>query len=195
MTPTITIITPTFGRKSILSAIESVYPQLQEGDEYIIVGDGPVPFARVVCAAIPRLRYLETPEHTGDFGCTPCDYAIPRATGKFIMFLGDDDRLTADALALVRAGVRRGPLSPHIFSMWHTGRLLHDSVECGHVSGQQIVLPNRYGIPKMARFEANKLLVSDWVFIQNVIRVFGDPVYHAGVVCVLDRQNFGAPDV
>ncbi len=191
--PTITIIVPTFGRSTLLDAIECVLPQLLDGDEFIVVGDGPVDLARDICAQFPRITYMETPVFKGDYGCTPCDYAIERATTDYLMFLGDDDKLTANALVLVRGGLLdQRSMYPHLFAMMHTGRMLCDSYAPCQVSGQQLVVPNYPNLPKMADVLPKDILTSDWYFIDRVVRQFGGVVFHPDVICVLERQNFGA---
>ena len=190
--PTITVITPTFGRSTILDCIANVVPQLREGDEYIIVGDGPVKLGELI-RSFPQVRYMETPVHAGDFGCTPWDYGIERAEGDYIMFLGDDNLLSLNALELVRAGVQqRRPELPHLFAMMHTGKVLADSRACGRVDNQQFVIPNVEGLPRMKDCPPEDILISDWHFIDRTIKHFGGVVYHPDIIAILKQQNFGA---
>lgn len=187
--PTISVITPTFGRTTIRACLESVVPQLQEGDEYIVVGDGPCPNSRAICAEFPRATYLETEAHVGDYGCTPIDFGIAHAKGDYVMFLGDDNLPTPDALAIVKAEII--PV-PHLFSMQHSGRILRNSHECAQVDNQQLVVPrDMTKMPKMADVEQQEWICSDWVFVEKVIKAWGSVVYSDKVICVLERQNFG----
>lgn len=194
--PTISVLTPTFGRSTIIDAIESVFPQLLPGDEMIIIGDGEVPIARDVVVRLNRhgkLRYMETPTHTGDFGCTPWDYALARIQTDYVMFLGDDNKLTVRALAIVREGVQMAPKVPHLFAMMHTGRMLIDSRACGQCDNQQLVIPmGVHELPKMADHTPEQRLYSDWVFVDKVINQFGTVMYHPDVIVVLEKQSFGA---
>lgn len=190
--PKLSLICPTFGRSTIGEVIKSVLPQLLEGDEFILVGDGPVPLARAVAHLFPRITYMETPKRAADFGCTPCDYAVERATGDYVFFVGDDDVTTPDAFEAIRKGVMEAPGFPHLFAMMHTGRRLGNTVQLCQVSGQQIVIPrDMTRMPKMAAVHKDSLSVSDYVFIEKVVREWGGVVYHNDIICILPKQNHG----
>lgn len=188
----LTLITPTFGRTTLAALIEVVVPQLKKGDEFIVVGDGPAPMAREMARMVPEVTYMETPMHMGDYGATPIDYAIERAGGDFVWFIGDDDLPSQYAYEIVREGVKSALTLPHIFSMLHSGMILRGRAEMCRVSGQQIVIPrDMMKMPKYAGYEKKDELVSDWVFIDRVIKAFGSPVFHDEIIAVLARQNFG----
>jgi len=188
----LTLITPTFGRSTLADLVQEVVPQLKKGDEFIVVGDGPVPLAREMARMVPGVTYMETPEHTGDYGATPIDYAIERAQGDFVWFIGDDDLPTGHAFEIVRKGVCRNLTLPHIFAMLHTGRILSGSAKVCQVSGQQIVIPrNMKKMPKYAGYPKKDEAISDWVFIDRVLRAFGGVVFHKEIIAVLERQNCG----
>lgn len=190
--PSISVICPTIGRASVVTLIEAIIPQLSLEDEFILVGDGPQPAAKLAAEMVPRVRYLETLVRVGDFGCTPCDFAIERAKGDFVMFIGDDDLPTTQALEFVREGVAMDLSFPHIFSMMHTGNVLSGSSGCGQVSGQQLVVPRDMNkMPKMADCPQESWLVSDWIFIDKVIRAWGGVMFHEEIIAVLDRQRYG----
>ena len=188
----LTLITPTFGRSTIGQLIAEVVPQLKSGDEFILVGDGPVPLAREAARLVPAVTYMETPERTGDYGATPIDYAIERAKGDFIFFVGDDDLPTPHAFEIIRAAVKAKPNLPHVFSMLHSGKVLRGSVAVCRVSGQQIVIPRDTAkMPKYAGYAKKDEPVSDWVFIDRVVKAWGSVVFHDEIICELQRQNFG----
>ncbi len=190
--PTITVITPTFGRSTIIDAVGNVIPKLLPGDEYIVVGDGEVPIAREVCAMFPRVTYTEIPVHVGDFGCTPCDHAIAMAKGDFLQFLGDDNYLSELSLQIVREGVLQRPDLPHMFAMMHTGNYMAGSRECGHCDAHQFVVPNVPGLPLMKDVDRARWNISDWVWMDKVIKHFGGIIYHPEVIAILPQQNNGA---
>lgn len=193
--PNLSVICPTIGRVSILDTIAAYLPQLSKDDEFIVVADGPIPEARALCSSLP-LTYLETPEHIGDYGCTPCDYAIERAKGDYVLFIGDDDLPTSEAVSIIKKGLSLRPELPHLFATYHTNRVLLDSLECGHVTGQQIVIPRDMSkMPKMADVEYNYWRVSDWVFITKVVKAWRGVVYHPDIICYMKKQNYGEKNV
>jgi glycosyltransferase involved in cell wall biosynthesis len=170
-------------------------PQLSSDDEFIVVADGPIDEARALCKELP-IRFMETPEHIGDYGCTPCDYAIERAKGDYVLFIGDDDLPTAEAVSIIKKGLTNRPDLPHLFATYHTNRVLLDSLECGHVTGQQIVVPRDMSkMPKMADVEFMYWRVSDWVFINKVVQAWRGIVYHPDIICYMKQQNYGEKNV
>jgi len=114
------------------------------------------------------------------------------ANGDHVFFIGDDDRIPPGALDSIRAGVSKAPDMPHLFAMQHTGRVLANSLVCGEVSGQQIVVPRDMAkMPKMTAFNPGELAVSDWRFIQNVEKAWGKIVMHDDLIAILPRMNQG----
>lgn len=192
--PTITLMTATFGRTTVADLAMAVVPQLKEGDEFIVVGDGPQPFSRQVCEMIPGVTYMETPEHKGDYGCTPWDYAIERAKGDYIMFIGDDDLPTGHAFEIVRRRVGEDPHKDavYVFAMLHTGNILRGTTAMCQVSNQQVVVPRELALQvKYADCPKENILVSDWVWINKIEKLANIVNYHDEIICVLEKQNFG----
>lgn len=190
----LTLICPTIGRASLRDLVEHVVPMMGPLDEFIIVGDGPVEYARALAAGWPQVTYFELPSRVGDFGCTPCDEAIARARGDYVFFTGDDDLPTDDVFNLVRSYIDSGPRGiPHIFAMTHTGRVLSRSIKVGTVSGQQLVVPrNLQKLPKMADVKKEDLLISDWVFINKVYLAWsGMVIFHDALINTLPKQRYG----
>lgn len=190
----LSLICPTIGRSTLTRMIDSVLPQMQEGDELVIVGDGPQTNLNAAgMNAMPGVRYVETPTKTGDFGCTPCDYGIEIATGDFVFFIGDDDICPEGAFEAIHKGVEVGPPVPHIFSMMHTGRRLGNTVHVCQVSGQQVVVPrDMTKMPRMSDVEPGMIAVSDWVFIDKVHKAWGmHTVFHPEIIAILYNQNNG----
>lgn len=197
----LTLICPTIDRTSVKRLLDLVVPQLAEGDEFILVGDGPCPRARAWAKGLPRVVYFELRKRVGDFGCTPCDRAIARAKGDYIFLIGDDDVPADDAFKAVRAGVSWDDPKKrrlHIFSMYHgsQGIVLGGTLRPGFVSGQQIVFPNdKKKIVKMAAFdrEIGSTDYSDWQFIARMADLYGGEVtHHKKIICHLPAQNVGA---
>lgn len=195
----LSLICPTIGRSTLARLMDSVFPQMKPGDEFIVVGDGPQPAAfeiirnHVSHSGHGHLAYYETPTKTGDYGCTPADYGVTKAQGDAVFFIGDDDVLDPNAFAVIRAALEGAPNVPHLFAMMHTGRRLGNTLRCCAVSGQQIVIPrNMAWMPKMAEVPPHQMGVSDWVFIDKVHRAWGgQTVFHDEVIAHMERQNSG----
>jgi hypothetical protein len=138
------------------------------------------------------IRYLELPERVGDYGCSACDYGIAHARGDYVFFNGDDDITHHEAFNIIREGVKIDPGVPHLFAMEHTGRILKNSLNCGEVSGQQIVVPRDTAkMPKMADFPPYQVAISDYYFIKHVEAAWGKIVIHDQVIATLPVMNQG----
>jgi glycosyl transferase family 2 len=190
-TPRLTLICPTIGRSTLHGLLARVTSMMTENDEFIVVADGPCGVAEL-CALFPQVRYIELPARVGDFGCTPCDVGIEAATGDYVFFTGDDDVPADNVFTVVRNGLA-GSL-PHVFAMMHSGRILANSVACCAVSGQQIVVPRDMSrMPKMAEVQPGQWNISDWVFIDKVVRAWNfQVVFRNEIINTLHRQQNGA---
>lgn len=189
----LSLIIPTIGRSTLKRALDSACPQMWDGDEVIVVADGPCESARLRAKMYP-VQYYELPTRVGDFGCTPCDYGIERAAGDFVFFLGDDDVCTEDAFDAIHDAVDDAPNWPHVFAMLHGSMVLRNTIQCCQVSGQQIVVPKKLAISvKMADVERQQWNISDWVYIKKVVDAAQHQVvYHDELIAILYNQNNGA---
>jgi len=195
----LSLICPTIGRTSLGKVFDSVVPQLKRGDEFIIVGDGPLPDEATklilqYVTGLPRLvRYVELPYRVGDFGCTPCDVGIKKASGDAVFFIGDDDTCVDGAFEIIRKAFDQQPNVPHLFAMYHTTRVLSNTLAGCNVSGQQIVIPRDMSrMPLMADVDPAQIAVSDWVFITKVHEAWDErTVFHDDLIAVLTGQNHG----
>lgn len=146
--PTLTIITPTIGRPSLTVMLGALVPQLQAGDECLVLGDGPQPKAEqiVTSVASPLVRYVEH-ALVKNWGNPQRNTAIRMAKGDLLVFIDDDDRPTLDGLATIRRVADLHPARPLMFRMRHSGKLLFEKREIalGNVSGQMFVAPNVAG--------------------------------------------------
>lgn len=147
--PSISVVTPTLGRKSLSRTAESVRPQLLSNDEWWIVGDGPQAVVRrqVEAWANPQIRYLDHSDPNSRYGNAQRNVAMRRSHGDLFLFLDDDDALAAGALDAVRRhGVRRRPM---MFRMdYRPGRrVLWDRpvLSVGNVAGAAFVVPRLEG--------------------------------------------------
>lgn len=140
----VSIIIPTIGRDTLARLISEIVPQMEIGDEVLVVGDGNVPSARLIAEGVdPRVRYLEHGP-TKDWGHGLRNFAMPLARGRYIMTLDDDDRFRSNGLATIRKAVSEAPNRPLIFRLMHdTGVIWEEKVirEC-NVSTQMYVIPN-----------------------------------------------------
>lgn len=120
---TITVIIPTIGRPTLTRAIASVFPQLEPGDEVMVLRDA-----------------------TGDWGASARTDMMGRARGEYLAFVDDDDIMTPTALACIRRAIKEQPNRPHLFRLARNlccdilppARIL----ERGYVSTQMLVCPN-----------------------------------------------------
>lgn len=170
----LSLICPTIGRESLERTIKSAVPQLQEGDEMIVVGDGPQPEARSICKKFPQVRYLELPEKVGDYGCSPCDMGIDNATGDAVFFIGDDDQTAPGAFEVIRGYLTEEPGVPHAFGRKHGIWAFKPFLAISNISGQQLVVPlDRAKIPRMSDVSKSLWETSDWEFISRVHEAWG----------------------
>lgn len=148
---TFSIIIPTAGgdRSDLPWVIHSLMTQkLVPGDEILIVGDGPQQATQDLIDAMgPPFRYIQGP-HTGDWGHSQINHAIPIAKGNFILVQDDDDGYLPRALETVRETVSKNGPVPHIFRFYTNNRLLRwlredeNKVASGLLGGHNIVCPN-----------------------------------------------------
>jgi len=204
----ISVIIPTLGRPTLQRAVDSVLPQLGDG-ELIIVADGPVSqmcwgWIATLMTLDPRVRYYETAP-TRSWGAAQYDYGMDIAVGDWCVFLPDDDWMPEGALDAIRRGVQ-GKDGVHVFGclMEHWGgRILRNSAKCCEVTANQIVVPaphRRKGLleqvvtPKpMPRWADSKAQTFDHAYLTSMLRWYGqpEPHYHDEVICVADQQNNG----
>jgi hypothetical protein len=146
----------TQGRPTLSSTLNALTPQLQDGDEVLILRD-----------------------ETGDHGNSPRNQAIPRCAGTHLMFIDDDDHHLDDALELVRARVRSRPKRVHLFSMaYDDGRIVKPRwpLQVGYVGTPMIVVPNEPA--KLGQWSTR--YEGDYDFIQSTMQLRGDePILHA----------------
>lgn len=145
--PRLSVITPTIGAPTLQRVVDWFAENLHSGDEHLLVFDGPG------WPDIPRysrydgretFRTLVTPEHVGDGGYSPREYAMTRCRGTHIWFMDDDDMPARGAVETIRAAIEEEPQVPWLFIMdgpmspvGKYGELARNSV-----SPQMFVVPN-----------------------------------------------------
>lgn len=197
--PTFSVVTATYDAPNRLRTLErtidSVQNQLQNGDEYLIVGDGPQEWARLLAGRYPRVRYLETPEdHT--WGNVQRQAGLEAAHGSHLIFIDDDNVMAPGALAVVREAVAEKPTALFLFrtlyfnyagvpdggTVWRIREIRHSNVDSGN-----IVIPRRddlvsWLVPDKRLYEA------DYHFILNNAAVIGEVVWREEILTIV-RPN------
>jgi glycosyltransferase involved in cell wall biosynthesis len=172
---TVALITPTINRPTLRRAIESARGQLEPGDEWFVVGDGPQPEVKALVDSLadPRIRYREHYDPRSTYGNAQRNVAMSEATADFFLFLDDDDCLLPGALRAVRReGVHGVPL---MFRMNHgqRGCILWEErvIREANVGGAMFVVPNRKG--RWAKWpETGRPAVSDFAFITATLALW-----------------------
>lgn len=164
--PTLSIIVPNGRRSRFSVTMQSIWPQLEPGDEVII--------------------------DTNDdsyVGHKARNRQIPRAQGDWILLIDDDDTYLRDALKIVREAVEQEPDRVHIFQvivksskqpLWSEPVLRE-----GNVSQQCVAVPR--GI--VARFTEDRY-EGDFDFIKAAIdELGGEPVWHEETIARVSLGN------
>lgn len=121
--PDVSVITPTFRReREVVEALQSVLSQQGVSVESIVIDDSPDGSADAAVAQVgdPRVRYVRQAMPSGGRPALVRNHGLGLASGRYISFLDDDDRLMPGALeTLVRAldedpcaGVAFGTVEP-----------------------------------------------------------------------------------
>lgn len=142
----LTVITPTIGRDSLKRMMDVLVPQLEDGDESIVIGDGPQPNARRIVEAYNsrKITYLEHGP-IRNYGNPQRNLAISMAKGDYLFFVDDDDQVLQDCLAGVKRIASEFPGKPLMFRMYHGPMVLwaERAVRGGNISGQMFIAPNK----------------------------------------------------
>ena len=166
MTPTLSIVMPTAGRDTLVRAFASLAPQLEDGDEIIVVRrDG------VLCGNQPR------------------DEAMRRCIGSHLWWMDDDDIATDGALEIIRREVAQDPGTVHIFKMRMNGGVFwpQPTFIYGHVGGTMCVVPNlpdKLGTWVHALDYGNGVgRGGDFHFVRGTLDKLGrEPIFHEDVI-------------
>lgn len=181
----LTVITPTVGRDSLRATLASIAPQLHDGDEHIVIGDGVQPRAAEMCAEYGAI-YHDGPQ-THDYGAAQRDVGMALAQGDWLLFCDDDDTFTPGALATVRQVVVDNPTMPHLFRMRYRASgvvLWQDDVVCeGNVGTPMIVVPTCLELPAWSDGHP-VAYTSDHRFIQRVTDLYG-VVWRKEIICIV----------
>ncbi len=114
----VSIVVPTSHREQFLGeAIESALRQRDVSVEVIVVGDGAQAGARAIVERVadPRLSYLDRAATSQGRSGAVRNEGVPRATGRYLHFLDDDDRLEDGALARLERALDGNPRAAAAF--------------------------------------------------------------------------------
>lgn len=134
---TLSVILPTCGRPTLSASIACLLPQLEAGDELLVVGDeaqGRQPYARGLCRlALGETRgsvvYVATDVPGSVFGNGQRDAGLRIAKGSHLCFLDDDDVYRPEALSRFRDAADLAPHAVHVFKAeWGPGHHAHGYV-------------------------------------------------------------------
>jgi glycosyltransferase involved in cell wall biosynthesis len=181
----VSVIVPASGRPSIRMALRSIRKQNRGDIEIIVVTDGAQPAIERLCRRYPEIRVLQGPT-TRRWGHAQRMVGIQRATGRYLMFLDDDDRYARGAFDAVRAAVRRDPDRIILFRMkWRHGKIWgRPELRLGNVGAGLVLVPNLPG--KLGSWITNHRYESDFDFIEETVALQGEPVWNHRVVVICD---------
>jgi glycosyltransferase involved in cell wall biosynthesis len=160
------IIVATSGRPTIHRTLRSILPQLEPGDEVMVVRDA-----------------------SSDAGDTPRNDAMPRARGTHLLFMDDDDVYVPGALGTMRRFADENPGRIGIFKLEYAvgnRRWVEPELRYKNVSTQTFLVPNVPG--KLGRWERHGRVAGDFVFIEETVRLQGEPIF-VDEVTVLARPE------
>jgi GT2 family glycosyltransferase len=108
----ISVVIPTFRRnRELAEAIASVQAQADAAFDVLVVDDSPEGGAKPVVDGLgdPRVGYLRNPQPTGGVPSVVRNLGWPRARGRLVHFLDDDDIVPAGHYAAVLEAFARHP--------------------------------------------------------------------------------------
>lgn len=145
--PLISIIVPTYNRSQLLlETLDSISNQTYQNWECIVVDDGSTDktlnVLAVYCKKDSRFQYYKRPadRHKGANACR--NYGFENSSGKFIIFLDDDDLLHSEALTKRVAAIRADSSTDvAVFSTQVFNKTAGDSIR---MLNKDIANPDRY---------------------------------------------------
>jgi glycosyltransferase involved in cell wall biosynthesis len=118
--PLFTVITPTINRSTLVDTLDSV----PDWVEHIIVGDGVMPeFDR---EKYPGKIAIQTPQRLNNLGHSPRMFAWFYATGKYIIYMDDDDVFLPNAFDVLKTEILNdSDYDFYIFPAMRLGKLFY----------------------------------------------------------------------
>lgn len=147
----LSIIVPTPDGDGLHRLIASIDPQIEIGDDVLIVGDthdAPLSWlASEIEGKGPPYRFLPLDAGHHCWGHCQINYGITQATGEYLVFIDDDDIFTPEALHIIRARVQEQSEPRPLMFKFHAARLgrtlpeRYEVVESA-IGGHCLVAPN-----------------------------------------------------
>jgi glycosyltransferase involved in cell wall biosynthesis len=178
------------GRSSLRFTLESVREQPPcPTVEVVVVADGPSDAARTIFdrVAAPCWQYLEHGP-TRVQGNAQRMAGMKAARGRHLMFLDDDDVYVPHALERVLAAIGAHPGRILFFRLDRFGELSwrRQELRQGTIGAGNVVVPNVEG--RLGSWtEPESTYVSDYQFIEQSVRLQGDPVWIDEVITICDQ--------
>lgn len=177
MGPTISFLVPTAGRPEIECCLASIAPQLEPGDEVLVIGDttdGPLPDSQAIVASFgPQFQWLEYSGHEHTWGHAQLNYGIACAQADYLCFNDDDDVWTPDAAATIRTQAVAHPEKLLLFRFWSRFNVpfwdQRGLLAPNHVGGHCLVCPNDKN--RLGRW--GHFYQGDWTFIETTVELNG----------------------
>ena len=180
----LSVITPTIGRQTLYRTLASIAPQLRDGDEHLVIGDGEQPAAAAICREFAVSCHAGPV--SGSYGTAQRDYGASIARGDWLLFCDDDDTYTPDALDNVRRAIADNPDTPHIFRMqrprWADTLWAVPAVFEGNVGTPMIVTPRYDDMPLWV--DDLSSYTADHRFIKRITDAHG-VVWREEVICIV----------
>lgn len=198
--PTLSIVIPTLGRPTLRRTLESIRQQeLIEGDEVILVQDGPEreDVRRLFEEMGLPGKYLGLDRQYKDSGATPRNAGMALARGDYLIFCDDDDFYAPNSFRVIRDVAQQYPKTPLMFrnrvdfdfgKIWQKGQIRWQGqiVQPGNVGGQMFVVPNISS--KLAKWPAHR--GSDYGFIFSTLQLWGGKViWRPEIISVYAEQH------
>lgn len=122
MTPRVSIVTTVYDRLACLARCLRSVQHLQFRDvEQIVVSDAPPQatvdaIAQLVDQAGPRVRHINLPERTNNWGISPAEIGLRASVGEYVCFLSDDNAYLPDHFGPLVAALDADPGLGFVYS-------------------------------------------------------------------------------
>jgi glycosyltransferase involved in cell wall biosynthesis len=178
--PLISIVIPTIGRPTLKTTLRSIRRQNRGDIEIIVVSDGPLPSAQRI-ARLTGATFIEGPR-TQRWGNAQRMIGIEAATGRYLMFIDDDDRHRRRAFKQIRAAISETPDRIVVFRMTRDGKVLWRERVVKHTNQgtPQLLVPN---VPaRLGSWLTFDRYESDFDFLTECVALQGEPIWSEAII-------------
>lgn len=172
MRPLLSVVIPTQGRETLPRALASIRRGQIVGAEVVIVADTHSPLLSDVGAVAQTYgaRYLELDAGRHDYGYDQIQRGMERASGEYVLSIGDDDEYLPGALDGIAAAIaeQESPRPLLFKAVMKWGQVLWDEpvLRMSHISTQNICAPN---LPEMLGSWLGRIYQADYLFIAETV--------------------------